>query len=280
MNLVKNIVNYVLSILIAIFIIIFLIIQLAQSTVLSKKYVLSKLDEIDYYGKIHEDVKSNFENYIHQSGLDETVLEDIVSKEKVKKDTQLIISSIYDGVEEQIDTQEIKDNLNKNIEETLDAQVIKTQKEAINKLVDEICNEYTSTLSHYKYENKINRLYTKVKKYIEIAKKVSLVIIAVSIIFLLLLNMKKLYKTFSLFGTSLITSGFFMIIVSLFINSKIKIETILLLNEAISNIIKNVLTEVLHNIKIYSYSMIVAGILLTLIANLIHNQIKYKKNHK
>lgn len=280
MNLVKNIVNYVLSILIAIFIIIFLIIQLAQSTVLSKKYVLSKLDEIDYYGKIHEDVKSNFENYIHQSGLDETVLENIVSKEKVKKDTQQMISSIYDGVEEQIDTQEIKYKLNKNIEETVEAQVIKTQKEAINKLVDEICNEYTSTLSHYKYENKINELYTKVKKYIEVAKKVSLVIIAVSIIFLLLLNMKKLYKAFSLFGTSLATSGFFMIMVSIFINSKIKIETILILNEAISNIIKNVLTQVLHNIKIYSYSMIAAGILLTLIANLIHNQIKYKKNHK
>ncbi len=119
MNLVKNIANYVLAILISICIIIFLIIQLASSSILNKKYMLSKLDEIDYYGKIQKDVQSNFENYIHQSGLDETVLENVVSKEKVKKDTQLMISSIYDGLEETIDIQEIKDKLNKNIDEFL-----------------------------------------------------------------------------------------------------------------------------------------------------------------
>ena len=278
---VKNIVNYVLSTLIAICIIIFLIIQLASSSILSKKYILSKLDEIDYYGKIQKDVQSNFENYIHQSGLDETVLENIVSKEKVKKDTQLMISSIYDGMEETIDMQEIKDKLNKNIEEFLgNKQTTNEQKEAINTLVEKICSEYTSTLSHYKFENKINEVYTKVKKYIEIVKKASLVIIAVIAILLLLLNMKKLYKAFSVFGTSLTIAGFFMIIVNLFINSKIKIETILLLNEAISNIIKNILTQVLSNTKIYAYSLIAVGILLTVIANFIHNQIKYKKNHK
>ncbi len=278
---VKNIVNYVLSTLIAICIIIFLIIQLASSSILSKKYILSKLDEIDYYGKIQKDVQSNFENYIHQSGLDETVLENIVSKEKVKKDTQLMISSIYDGIEETIDIQEIKDKLNKNIEEFLgNKQTTNEQKEAINTLVEKICSEYTSTLSHYKFENKINEYYTKVKKYIEIVEKASLVVIAVITILLLLLNMKKLYKAFSVFGTSLTIAGFFMTIVNLFINSKIKIETILLLNEAISNIIKNILTQVLSNTKIYAYSLIAVGILLTVIANFIHNQIKYKKNHK
>ena len=85
-------------------------------------------------------------------------------------------------------------------------------------MVEKICSEYTSTLSHYKFENKINELYTKVKKYIEIVKKVSLVIIAVITILLLLLNMKKLYKAFSVFGTSLTITGFFMIIVNIFIN--------------------------------------------------------------
>lgn len=281
MNLVKNIVNYVLATIIAICIIIFLITQLAYSSVLSKKYMLSKLDEIDYYGKIYEDVKLNFENYIHQSGLDETVLENIVTKEKVEKDTKLMISSMYDGIEETIDTQEIKDKLNQNIEEFLGTtQATKTQKEAINTLIDKICNEYTSTLSHYKYENKINELYTKVKKYTEIAKKASLVTIALISIILLLLNMKGIYKGFSIFGTSLTIAGFFMAIINILIHMKIKIETILLLNEAISNIIKNVLKEMLNNINIYSYSIMVAGILLTLIANFIHNKIKYGKNHK
>ncbi len=147
-------------------------------------------------------------------------------------------------------------------------------------MVEKICSEYTSTLSHYKFENKINELYTKVKKYIEIVKKVSLVIIAVITILLLLLNMKKLYKAFSVFGTSLTITGFFMIIVNIFINSKIKIETILILNEAISNIIKNILNQILQNAKIYAYSMIAVGIGLTIVSNFIHNKLKYRKNVK
>lgn len=281
MKIVKNIVNYVLATIIAICIIIFLITQIASSSILNKKYMLSKLDEIDYYGKIYEDVKLNFQNYIHQSGLDETVLENIITKEKVKKDTQLMISSIYDGIEETIDTKEIKDKLNKNIEQFLgNTQTTKTQQEAINTLVDKICSEYTTTLSHYKYENKINELYTKVKKYIEMAKKASLVIIAVITIVLLLLNMKGIYKAFSVLGTSLTTAGLFMAIINILIHMKIKVETILLLNEAISNIIKNTLTQILNNINIYAYSIIATGILLTLVSNLIHNKIKYRKNHK
>ena len=71
-----------------------------------------------------------------------------------------------------------------------------------------------------------------------------------------------------------------MAIVNILIQMKIKIETILLLNEAISNIIKNILKEILNNTNIYAYSLIVAGILLTLVANLTHNKIKYRKNHK
>ncbi len=276
MKVVKTIIKYVITIIIAISMILFLVVNLASSTILNKNYVLAKLEETDYYNKIYEDVKSNFENYIHQSGLEESVLEDIISKEKVKKDTQLIISNLYDGLEEKIDTQEIKDNLNKNIEKSLgNSKLIVTQKNAIDTLIEKICDEYTETISHYEYEKQINNAYLKVMEYVEVIKKVILVIIAVSIILLLVLSRRRIYKAFSLLGVSLTSSGIFFVMVNVFIHMKIKVQTILLLNDAISTTLRNILTELLNAINGYGYILLGLGIVLIIVANLIHNILKY-----
>ena len=48
----KSIINYILSIILALAIIVFYFINLASSTILSEQYILSKLDEHDYYNKI------------------------------------------------------------------------------------------------------------------------------------------------------------------------------------------------------------------------------------
>lgn len=276
MKLVKTIIKYIITIIIAIFTILFLVVNLASSTVLNKNYVLSKLEETDYCNKIYEEVKSNFENYIHQSGLEESVLENIISKAKVKKDTELIISNLYDGLEEKIDTQEIRDNLNKNIEETLgNSKLVVTQKNAINTLIDKICEEYTTTLSHYEYEKQINNLYMKIMKNMDVAKKAILVVIAISVILLLLLNIRRIYKLFSLLGVSLVASGVFFVIVNIFINMKIKVQTILILNDAISATLRNILTELLNSINSYGYITLGLGLVLIIVSNLVHNVLKY-----
>lgn len=276
MKLVKTIIKYIITIIIAIFTILFLVVNLASSTVLNKNYVLSKLEETDYYSKIYEEVKSNFENYIHQSGLEENVLENIILKEKVKKDTELIISNLYDGLEEKIDTQEIRENLNKNIEKSLgNSKLVVTQKNAINTLIDKICDEYTTTISHYEYEKQINNLYMKIMKNMDVAKKAILVVIAISIILLLLLNIRRIYKLFSLLGVSLVASGVFFVIVNIFINMKIKVQTILILNDAISATLRNILTELLNSINSYGYIMLGLGLVLIIVSNLVHNVLKY-----
>ena len=276
MRIVKPTIRYSITILLAIAMILFLVINLASSTVLNKNYILSKLEETDYYNKIYEDVKSNFENYIHQSGLEESVLEEIISKEKVKKDTELIISNLYDGLEEKIDTQEIKDNLNKNIEKTIgNSKLIVTQKNAINTLINKICDEYTTTISHYEYEKQINDGYVKIMKYIDVAKKALLVVIAVSAILLLGISIRRIYKAFSCLGICLMVSGMFFVIVNIFVNMKIKVQTILILNDAISNTLRNILTQLLNSINSYGYIMLGIGIIIIIASNLIHNKLKY-----
>ena len=97
MKVVKSIIQYIIVTILALAVLALIIMNLFSSSILSKDYILSKLEEQNYYDKIYEDTKSNFENYIHQSGLDEEVLNDIVTKEKIKKDTNIIINNIYNG---------------------------------------------------------------------------------------------------------------------------------------------------------------------------------------
>ena len=276
MKVLNTVIKYIITIILAISMIAYFFIQIASSTILSEQYILSKLEETDYYNKIYESVKSNFENYIHQSGLEETVLENIVSKEKVRKDTKIIISNLYNGLEQKIDTQEIRDNLNKNIKETLGEQnITKTQQSSIDTFVEHICNEYTDTMSHFSYEKQINQYYQKAMQYINLVKKVLLITIGLAILLLLVLNLKRIYKFVLLLGISLKTTGTFLVIVNLFINSKVKVQTITILNDAISDTVRSVLAEILHMIMNNGSIMLISGILLIIIPNLIHNLKKY-----
>ena len=276
MRIAKTIIKYIVTIILAIAMIAYFFISLVSSTILSEQYILSKLDETDYYNKIYEYVKSNFENYIYQSGLEETVLEDVVSKEKIRKDTGIIISNLYDGLNQKIDTQEIRDNLNKNIKETLEDQdMTVTQQNAIDTFIDHICNEYTDTMSHFSFEQQVNQAYQKVIKYMDLSKKVLLITIGLDILLLLVLNLRRIYKFVSLVGVSLTTTGAFLTIVNLFVNIKIKIQTITILNDAVSDTLRNVLTSMLNMVMKNEYILLISGVLLIIVSNLIHNIKKY-----
>lgn len=279
MKVTSTIIKYIISIILAIATILFLVINLTSSTILDERYLLSKLEEIDYYNKIHEEIKSNFENYIYQSGLDESAFDDIVSKEKIQKDTQIIINNIYDGTSDKIDTQEIKDNLNKNIEKTMViSRFNTTQRNAIDTLADKICSEYTKTISSFSsYETKIHNVYEHAKTYIELAKKGLLITMGITFILLLVLNAKKIYKAFIHIGVSLTVSGIFFIFVNTFVNMKIKIQSLTILNAAISEALRNILAELLNNIKNYGSILLGIGLILIIIGNIINSVIKNKR---
>ena len=274
----KSIINYILSIILALAIIVFYLINLASSTVLSEQYILSKLDEHDYYNKIHEQIKLNFENYIHQSGLEEDVLDNIITKEKVKKDTHIILGSIYDGLNQEVDTNEIRENLNKNIEKYIKStSLTKEQKSSIDTFVNHICNEYKTTISHFTFENQINQYYSKIIKYINMSKKVLLITIGIDFLLLIVLNLKKIYKCFTSVGVSFVIIGLIVLVSNIFINIKIKVQAILILNDAISEVIRNILSEILNSSLIIALFTLIFGIAMIIIPNLIHNIKKYGK---
>ena len=273
----KRIIQYIIATILALAILALTIVNILSSTILSQEYILSKLQEQNYYDKIYEEAESNFENYIHQSGLDEEVLEGIVTKEKIQEDTKIIINNIYNGMNEKIDTEEIKNNLNEKINNSIDGKISSSQQKSIDTFVDTICKEYEKTISHTNYEKKINSIINKANKYIDIAKKALLITIGVSVILLILLTIKRIYRITARIGTAFIIDGLIFIIAEKYIKSKIKIDTIMVLNQGISDVLQSILTEILSNILKTGSIMLSIGILLTIIYGIIKSIRKAKR---
>ena len=116
MKVITNIIKFIVLTILTLCIVSVGIITIVSSTILDQSYIMQKLEETNFYSDTYELVKSNFENYIYQSGLDEEVLNDICTKEKVKQDLNLILTNIYQGTDKKIDTTEIADKLNANID--------------------------------------------------------------------------------------------------------------------------------------------------------------------
>lgn len=273
----KRIIQYIVATILALAILALIIINILTSSVLSKEYILGKLQDQNYYEKIYNEVESNFENYINQSGLDEEVLKDIITKDKIQKDTKIIINNIYNGMDEKIDTEEIKNKLNENIDNSLNRKKTATEQKAIDTFVDTICKEYETTISHTNYEKKINSTLNKINKYIDLANKALLVVIGVSVLLLILLTIRRIYRILARIGTSFIIDGIILILAKIYISSKINVSTIMLLNSGVSDVLQSILNEILGKILYTGSILLSLGIILTIIYGIIKGVRKAKR---
>lgn len=239
------------------------IISIVSSTILDKTYITEKMEETNFYKETYELVKSNFEKYIYQSGLDEEVLENICTEEKLQKDINTIISNIYDGTDEKIDTTEIETNLNANIDK-LGIKNSKNQK-AIEQFVKHICDEYTETIIHTKYESQINAQYQKVISLLTKIHNVIMIILIIDAILLIIMNKKTASKIIQDLGIALFSSSIFKLSVCSIIMSKVNIEGIKILNDIFSKTLVTIITDVLTKIISLGIGALLIAIILIII---------------
>ena len=233
-------------------------ITIASSTVLDKNYVIQKLEETDFYSGTYKLVESNFEKYIYQSGLDEDVLKSICTEDKVKNDINLMLSNIYDGTNKTIDTAEISTNLNTNI----DKLGIKTKQneKAINEFVTHICNEYTDTLVHSKYENQINNVYKKAINNLNKVYNAILIVTVVDLILILIINNKKVSKDLQDFGIAMMATSIFGLAGCQIVQAKVNIQGIKIFNDVFSNSLVTIIQDVFNKFTSLSVGMLVISI--------------------
>lgn len=269
MNTVIKIIRFILILVLTISIISLVFINVANSTILNKDYVLEKLEETNYYINIKGEIDSAFQNYIGQSGLDEEVLQNIVTEDKIKEDTNIILSNIYDGTSKEISTDEIEQNLRKNIENSLDTKLNVTQQRMVDEYVTKICNQYLDTMSHTKYENNIYNVISKINTYTQTGQKILMIAIVIMGLIIIISNYKKIAKAIAHLGISIMSSSIFMIIVNIYINTKIKIANIVILNEAISVVVRNVMNNILDTVKTQGIIFLIIGLLMIIVGNTI-----------
>lgn len=267
MKVLLNIIKFIIITVLVICSIAMGILNIVSSTILEKEYIISKLEETNFYEETYELVKSNFENYIDQSGLDETVLNDICTKEKIKNDINIIVSNLYEGKDVNIDTTEIAQNLNNNID-NLKIKNTRNSK-AIEQFVEQICKEYTETILHTKYENKVNQIYKESKETIHLVYTACLMGIVISGLLVLVINFKKVSKDLQDIGITALATSAFNIIACKIVTSKINIEGIKIFNDIFSKAIVIIIKDVISKIKMLGFIELLIGMVLIIIYSII-----------
>ena len=270
MKVLTNLLKFILIMILTICMTAIGIITIAFSTVLNKDYVEQKLEETDFYSGLYKLVESNFENYIYQSGLDEEVLKEICSQDKVKKDINIMLNNIYSGTNQSIDTTEISEKLNANIDKS--GIKNKQNESAINEFVKHICQEYTDTLVHSKYETEINKMYNKINTLLNKVYNTLLIVFVIDLILIIIINKKKISKDIQALGIALMSASIFQIVACQIITSNVDVKNIKIFNDVFSNCLVTIIQDVLNKINSLAlgtciFAVIILGIYVSIKVN-------------
>ena len=236
---IETIIKIILVALLFVCIFTFGILNILSKTIFSQEYTLEMLDKSNYYANIYSQIKSDFRNYIYQSGLDENVIDDIITLDEVKADTQRIVSGLYNGLHEEINTDKIAERLNTNIDTSLNGRKIDNKtREQINIFVDQITTQYKETMTKTEYENQIYKYYSKAEKMIDIGKKTSIILAAILGIIIIVTYFRKLFKNVAYVGTAVFATGLAYYIMENYITQKVQIENLTILNDAITLLLR------------------------------------------
>lgn len=243
-------------------------IKIFSSTILDEGYVFRMLQKSNYYSKIHENVKSSFENYIGPSGLDENIFADICTVEDIQKDTETILGNIYEGTDKKVNTDAIKQRVIKKIDAVLEEETNASQ-ENIEQFAEAIGEEYINTISHTDYEESLNNALKKATKITDVGQKTLFISLVVILVLLVVLNIKTLYLAICNIGIVGLSSGAFLVVTNLIVNNRVKVQQLKILNDPISTVLQNIVTEILNQIIRYGWIIVAVGALCIIIGNII-----------
>lgn len=272
----KKILNFIFVLVIALSFTFIGVKSVVFKTIFNKEYVLEQMENNNFYSETYKLVESGFENYIGQSGLDEEVIKNICTEDKIKNDINIILSNIYEGTNEKIDTSEISNNLNSNI----DKENVRTSSnsKAIDEFVEHICQSYKDTIISTSYENTINEKYSKITQNITKVQNILIIAIIISIIGVIALNVKDILKLLFWTESAVLSSAVMQLAITTVIKSKVNIDGIKIFNDAFSNIVVTIIKDILSKINIIAGKFIIVYFILVVIYAIIILSQKKEEN--
>lgn len=272
MKILKGIWNCVVSFLFCLILIAGFVVILLSNTLLNKQYVLKQLEKNDYYGRIQTDLKNGFEEHQYQSGFPDQVFENLFTNELVKEDINSLVDHLYEGSEIRNHTEFVREQIAKNMNQYFSENNI-NMSEQEQRNVD----EYQKLIVNI-YEDKINilpnsviekgaNIIPKIQKVIGIAEKVIIGTIVVIIVVILSTNWRTLKDGICVIGTGLLSAGILLQLMRFVVTKNIDIKNILLFNQSLSDLAKQIISEILLKFTSFGLMFIVIGMLTIIVVN-------------
>lgn len=262
MKIVRKIISYILSAIVVTLMSVTIMLAMINNVIFSKSNVKKHMNKVDYYTEISNIIKDSANNYIMQSGFDESIMDSVIPKEKINNDIDKVIDAIYEGKEIDISTEEIRANLDKNVQQYIQQNNYKvdnqTQKD-IAKFEDKIESIYENSITYSKNAVK------QVVSYFKMAKRITrLALIAVSILLIIFAFITYKINRAS-FGISLLATGIICIFIKCYSVLNIAVNNILMINKTFSNLMINLINQVVQYIFISGIILTVLGIVFIII---------------
>lgn len=276
----KKIVVYIVNFFLMVAIVVLASLLIFSSTILDKQYVLGALKDNNYYDKTDFDIKDTFKNYIMQSGLEESILEDLYNKEKLNSDINNVIDGIYENKEVDIDTDGIKSTLDSRINETLkenNRKPTQSDKESIQIFENTIVEVYEDGIILSK--SVVGRIGDVVAKVITLVQKakVAVIVAVVALIIVIVAINRNVQDSMRAFGAAILSSGLIFIALKLFIGKRL--QYVLILNNTFSDMLINTSEAIVSTFLNAGIVMAIVGLLIIIAGSIQKKEAEYNRRH-
>ncbi len=269
---VKKIFSYIITLILVLLLTATIMVTVINQTLLKKDFMIGILVKNNYYKEVYDIIKDNFINNTVQSGLEESVLDNIITEEEVRNDVNSLVAYMYDEGELSIDKGIVRNRLKENIDEVIkenNKKVTSEEQDSIDLYLDTIANLYEEGITYStKYVSSIRSTIQKVEGLLKKAMIAGFIAVVVIVIVLFAINKSKALKYISI---SMMGAGILSIIPKIIETTSMQIHNILFLNLAFSHLIIALIEVVVVYFLVIGIVLFILGFIVNIISSKIQS---------
>ena len=268
---IKDITKYIIAFFIALFIVLLSLLTLLKTTIYNKDYIKDTLQKSNYFKLVSDSIDNNMKDYMVSSGIDESVLNDLYTKEEIKEDIFNYIDNVYNGSLVEFNENKIKQRLTDNINNYYSSKNITiSDKKAVDDFVNNMSSIYKSEIRFYDTLNNYIKLLKKSQKIITISIIILVGLVVIPFAYLV-------YKRFNYIGIIMSSGGLMLLFIRYMVYNRIDYNNVLIVSDNFSLILRKVLNDIANQMTIYAYTLLVIGLLTSLLISIYKPNKKHKK---
>ncbi len=268
---------WILTIILMIEIIAISVLSIANNTILKKSYIEAQLEKTGFYTQIKGNIEEMFKNYVLQANLDDEIVENLITDDKIKQDVNQVLEAVYNQKAISVETDTIKTELQNRINQKLmlgkNITITKEAQKSINDFIDIIINNYKSNMeisesAIKQIGNMVGIINTKITKYSNVLyiTTIATAILLAIICFARCKNKKSILNIYH--AIALLASGSTLIITWIISKIQIKPDNIIIYNKAITNLLISIIKNIQANILQYGIVLFSVGLIISIIENI------------